>query len=74
MEYREAKEVLPLSFSFLLLHPFFSLSFFRHEQHNGKVMTGYVRGRKGAQGESFVLRAPWCHSRGGEAMGLCRIQ
>jgi hypothetical protein len=36
--------------------------------------TGYARGRRSAQGQSFVLRAPWCHSRGGKATCLCRMQ
>jgi hypothetical protein len=40
LEYRAAKEVLSLVFSFLLLCPFLSPPFFRHKEDNEKATTG----------------------------------
>jgi hypothetical protein len=41
MEYRAAKEILSLVF--LYFFAFFSVSFFRHEEDDVKVMTDCVR-------------------------------
>jgi hypothetical protein len=64
VEYRAAKEVWSLVFS---------LSFFRREEDDKKAMTDCARGRKGAQGQLFVLIASRCHNHGGEAMDPCRM-
>jgi hypothetical protein len=44
------------------------------EEDDMKVAAGYAIGHKVAQGQPFELGALQCRSRGGETMGLCRMQ